>query len=199
MGILDKLFKGTFLDQQQEKNEIEEVILREAMVPTNVFLTEYDVWIEKGMHQGLLSHLRECHDARKLDPKSQVNLYFHEATHSNGFYFRAESPWNTKDYNFLIHLWSQKLKAQKYVQNHATKEVVEKNDLLRSTEEIFLKPSLRFRREVPYSQLFGNVFLEHRLKDGETELVKVMVHTYTDMNYKRPYDYEDFISELFLP
>ena len=198
MGILANLFKGNSFQHEPKAAEEAEVFIREAIKTTKAFENDFSIWLEKGMHKGLLDYLNECISERKTNPRAEVNLYFHESKNSNGFYFRAESPWSTEDYYFLVHLIKQKLIAQNYVQNHATREVIEQKGELKTNEEFFFKPSLKFKRETPYEQLFGNVFIEHRINGDKTELIKIMVNTYTDQLYKKPYDFEDFLTEICL-
>ena len=199
MGFLQYMLGNLLPDKQEETSAESEVIVREAIVPTKTFETDFAAWLEAGMHKGLLDYLKECFVTRKADPSAAVNLYFHESKNSNGFYFRAENPWNTQDYRFLVHLFAKKLIALNYVQNHATREVIEEGGVLKIKEEYFLKPTLKLRKQIPYEQLFGNIFIEHRIKGDETELVKVMVNTYTDQYYNKPYYFEDFLTELCLP
>ena len=199
MGFLQNILGNLLPDKKEESSATSEILIREAIVATKTFEKDFALWMEKGMHKGLLDYLKECIAVRREDPPAAVNLYFHESKNSNGFYFRAESPWNTNDYRFLVHLFVKKLKALRYVQNHATREVVEEGGILKTEEEYFLKPTLKLRRQIPYEQLFGNVFIEHRMKGDETELLKIMVNTYTDQYYNKPYDFEDFLTELCLP
>jgi len=199
MGFLQDMLGNLLPDKKEESSATSEILIREAIVATKTFEKDFALWMEKGMHKGLLDYLKECIAVRREDPSAAVNLYFHESKNSNGFYFRAESPWNTNDYRFLVHLFVKKLKAFRYVQNHATREVVEEGGILKTEEEYFLKPTLKLRRQIPYEQLFGNVFIEHRMKGDETELLKIMVNTYTDQYYNKPYDFEDFLTELCLP
>tara|TARA_B110000503_G_C7129959_1_gene406416 strand:+ start:451 stop:1050 length:600 start_codon:yes stop_codon:yes gene_type:complete len=198
MGILANLFKGNSFQKEPEGEGEKEVIIRESIITTKTFENDFSVWLEKGMQKGLLDYLKECMYERKADPAAGVNLFFHESKNSNGFYFRAESPWSTEDYRFLIHLIKQKLMALRYIQSNATREVIEEEGMMKTNEEYFFKPSLKFRREIPYEQLFGNVFVEHRIEGDNTELVKIMVNTYTDQLYKKPYDFEDFLNEICL-
>ena len=198
MGFLNDMLGNLLPEKKEDDTGESEVILREAIVVTKTFESNYKAWIEKGMQNGLLDYLKECLSERKANPATGVNLYLHESKNSNGFYFRSESPWVTEDYRFLVHLIIQKLKALRYIQNHATREVVEENGSLNMEEEFFLKPTLKLRRAIPYEQLFGNVFIEHRMKGDETELIKIMVNTYTDQYYNKPYDFEDFLNEICL-
>ena len=199
MGFLQDMLGNLLPDKKEESSATSEILIREAIVATKTFEKDFALWMEKGMHKGLLDYLKECIAVRREDPSAAVNLYFHESKNSNGFYFRAESPWNTNDYRFLVHLFVKKLKALRYVQNHATREVVEEGGILKTEEEYFLKPTLKLRKQIPYEQLLGNVFIEHRMKGDETELLKIMVNTYTDQYYNKPYDFEDFLTELCLP
>tara|TARA_B110000046_G_scaffold173759_1_gene196678 strand:- start:28536 stop:29135 length:600 start_codon:yes stop_codon:yes gene_type:complete len=198
MGVLENLFKGNSLQSDYNENGEAEVIIRESILPTKTFENDFSIWFANGMHKGLLDYLNECMAKRKANESSAVNLYFHESKNSNGFYFRAESPWSTEDYRYLVHLIKQKLQALHYVQSHATREVVEERGVLKTNEEYFFKPSLKFRREIPYEQLFGNVFIEHRIEGDDTELIKIMVNTYTDQHYKKPYDFQYFLTEICL-
>ena len=80
---------------------------------------------------------------------------------------------------------------------NSLREVHEVGESLNTQESFYLKPSLKYRRTLPYQQLFGNVSIEHQQKEEHTVLVKVLVNTYSDQSYAAPYHYEDFLTELF--
>ncbi|MBL4708858.1 MAG: hypothetical protein JKY48_10520 [Flavobacteriales bacterium] len=198
MGFFDRLFKGVVVEGKSGEQELKELLLRESIVSSKIFLADFEKWIDQKMHIGLLTHLKENYEAKKINSIAQVNHFVHESPNSNGFYFRAESPWDAQDYSFLIQLFIVKLKKQSYVLKNTLREVFEENEELTTKEEFYLKPSLKYRKEIPYQQLFGNVSIEHQLKGLNTVLVKIIVNTYSDRNYKAAYDFEDFINELFL-
>lgn len=198
MGFFDRLFKGVVVQESSNDGSKKDLLLRESIVWSKTFLADFEKWKTQEMHLGLLIHLKENYEAQKRSPSPLINHFVHESPHSKGFYFRAESPWDTRDYSFLILLFISKLKKHEYVLKHTLRETYEEGEQLTSTEEFYLKPSLKFRREVPYQQLFGNVSIEHQLRNSNTTLVKIVVNTYSDRNYKSAYDFEDFMNELFL-
>ena len=197
MSFFDNLFQNLFA-KQEDKNSTGEVLVREMIKRNKVFLQEYEAWKEAELYKGMLEHLLENYRLRDADPTANVNFYLLKTNTASGFYCRAESPWNTKDYSFLIQLFIERLKRLEYHVNNSKREAKEEKGELKTEELFYLKPGLKFRRKLPYNQLFGNIVFEHKINGEETELLKMVVSTYSDRNFKEPYLFEDLMTELFL-
>lgn len=198
MSILNRLIKNLFPENTPSSNGEKEVLLRETINPNQLFLKEYEKWIDGGMHHGLLTHLQESRLVDESDSSAEVNYFRHADPYSNGFYFHGEAPWTTKDYSFFVHYSIQRLKMIGYYLNNSRREVVEEDNQLKTVERFYLKPGLKYRRELPYEQLFGNILIEHRLFEEKTNLVKIMANVYSDRNFKKPYDFEDLLNRLLV-
>jgi hypothetical protein len=198
MKFLKKLFKDISLEREEGEESVgKEVVSQELIRRDRFFQKKYDEWLEDRRHEGLLSNIQENYQIREQSPGSDSNFYMHQLTNSKGFYFRQEYPWTSEDYNYLIQYFIDKLKRLGYRQANTRRELALVNEVPRIGEEFYLKPSLKYRRDLPYEQLFGNIFIEHRMLDGETELLKLMVHTYSDRSYKEAKDYRQLLDELF--
>lgn len=195
MSLLDNLLNQLFPREKESKeNQEKETLIREPIKHSTTFLNEYQFWLEEQMYTSLLNHIRKNYWQKKNHPESDVSLEILDKVNAKGFYCRAESPWTVKDYQFLVNYFLNQLKTAEYTVNNSSREVIEKSGDLLIQEIFYLRPKLKFKKELPYKQLFGNVNIEHRVKNDETDLVKVMVTTYTDNNYEQPYDFEDFIN-----
>ncbi|MEQ8910651.1 MAG: hypothetical protein RIC95_15750 [Vicingaceae bacterium] len=197
MSLIDRLLQELFPEKDKGKSPIKEVLVREMIKRSQVFAQDYKVWKEQDMHLGLLAHVNENRHLRLANPDAQVNYFRYTHHLSNGFYFHGEDPWNSNDYQFFVQHLIDLLKGEEYRLNNATKEVVEENGQLKTVEHFYLKPGLKFRRERPYQQLFGNIEIEHRMVEEETNLVKLMAHVYQDRNFQEPLEFDDLMQKIF--
>lgn len=198
MSIINRLLKELFPEKPESTKGLKEVLVREMIQRNQRFLDGYKQWIKEEMHLGLLNHLQESRLLSDNLMDSQVNFFTHSEAASSGVYFHGERPWNSSDYAFLIHYFIEQLASLDYYSNNTKREVVEEEGHLKTVERFYLKPGLKYRREVPYNQLFGNVLIEHRQLEDETVLVKLMANTYNDRNFKKPYDFEDLLDKLLV-
>lgn len=198
MTFFNKLFQEILGCNKKSNFEDKGLLLKENIKHSQIFLNNYNEWLGKEMHHDILQYFYQLW-AHKLKHKAaEVNLYLHESNLSNGFYFKAETRWNSEDYCFFIHYITEKLQARNYTLNHATREVIEEGGLLKTIELFYLKPSLEFRKTAPFEQFFGNIEIQHRMVNGETTIVKLVANTYSDRRYKKAYDFEDLMNFIFV-
>lgn len=198
MTFINRLLKGLFPEKADSTQGLKALLISEMIQRNQIFLNDYHQWIKGEMHVGLLNHLQESRLLADNRVDSQVNFFTHTEAASNGIYFHGERPWNSRDYEFLVHYFIEKLIDLDYYSNNTKREVIEENEQLKIVERFYLKPALKFRKEWPYNQLFGNVLIEHRQLEDETVLVKLMATTYNDRNFKKSFDFEDLLTHLFV-
>lgn len=199
MTLFNRLFKDLFGKDVHQLDEKEGIHIYEEIKRSQVFLDNFHNWQCKGIHNGILDYIFKNWQSKVKNTSSDVNMQLFNSNLSNGFYFRAESPWDTFDYDCLIQYIIEKCKLKGYVLKNAKREVIEEGGLLKTIEEFYLKPSLKYRRELPFEQFWGNILIEHRIVNECTRLVKVMINSYNDRSYKKAYDFEDFMNYIFIP
>lgn len=198
MSIINRLLKELFPEKKAgKKSDKKELLRRESIQRNQIFLADYQSWLQADMHKGLLKHL---HDLRKEvksgASENEMRFFLHSEPASKGFYFNGETPWTSRDYDFFIHYLLEIIKDLGYALKNTKREVVEENGRLKTFERFYLKPSLKFRKEAPYQQLYGNVLVEHLQEENQTVLVKLMTYTYDDRNFQAPFDFEIFMDQL---
>ena len=60
-----------------------------------------------------------------------------------------------------------------------------------------MKPSHRFKIEIPADQRYGNIQIELSIKHDKIEYLRTKNMIYKDRNYKDPLEYKDWIQEVF--
>ena len=198
MSIVNRLLKELFPEKEDNAKISREVLVSEEIKRDQFFNKDYHAWVESGSHLGLLNQLNELRLRREEDPNAEdVHFFIHTEQASNGFYFHGEEPWITKDYTFVVHYFIELIKNEEYYLNHTKREVIEEGEALKTIERFYLKPSLKFRRNKPYGQLYGNILIEHRQIEEGTTLIKLIAYTYNDRSYTEPYDFNGLINILF--
>jgi len=201
MSFVNRLWGELFPENNpSQKKKQKEVLLRETIERNEVFLRDYRGWIVQQIHFGLLAHLDELRikrDQTEKDNISEINFYRHSESASEGIYFHGEAPWNNMDYTYLIHYFVDQLKLLGYSLSNTQREVLEEHETLKMRERFYLKPALKYRGETPQNQLFGNVHIEHHIRDEQTVLVKFMVFTYSDRSFQPPLNFQTLLNRLF--
>ena len=198
MTLINRLLQQLFPANEIEENPLKEVLVREMIKRNQVFLDEYELWKEAKLNEEMIAQIQAARTARDENPTASINYYRHAENMSNGFYVQASAEWNTTDYSFLVQWFIDKIITLDYYVNNATREAVVENGELTTVEMFYLKPKLKYRMEMPYNQLFGNIIIEHIIKDEQSSLVKLMANVYSDRNFKDPYNFEDLLNELLL-
>ena len=198
MSIFNRLIKQLLPSHSEEENTESEVLVREPIKHSKVFLKEYERWKYNEMHHEILLDLKEKRAKRKEDSVEGVNYYEVQNSTYSGFYFYGEALWSSSDYIYLVHFFTEKLKGLDYFQGNSVREVIEEPEQLKTTEQFYLKPALKFRKKTPYNQLFGNIEIEHKIEDGETKMIKLMASVYNDQHYDIPISFDKLMKELFL-
>lgn len=198
MSFFNKLFQDLLGSKEVVSFEEKGVLIQEQIEHNRTFIENYDRWVRAEMQIGILSHLKQNWESRSQNNSSEVNFYLHQSNLSNGFYTRGEDPWDTTDYSFLIHFIKEKLLTKGYVVKNKNREVIEEGGLLKTIEFFYLKPSLKYRREMPFDQFFGNIEIQHRIVDGDTKIFKLLANVYSDRSYKKPYDFDDLMNFIFV-
>ncbi len=197
MSFFNRLFKE--LLGVQDYHSQDEIHVREQLVRSEMFLKDFEKWKAKGVHKALLEHIYANWQLKCEDASIIVNMEIFQNKTSDGFYFRAETPWDAFDYDCFIQWIIERCISKGYALKNASREVVEEGGLLKSIEHFYLKPSLKFRRELPYEQFWGNIEIEHRLVNQHSRIVKLMANTYQDRSYKSPHSFDAFMQYIFLP
>ncbi len=189
----DLLSKESVSTMQETALEFNEPIERNEL-----FKEAYQRWLDKEIVQSMLDDLNLKWQSKRENPSSSANFQEHKSPLSNGFFVHTENPWDDTDYVFLTNFWINKLISQGYILKRAHRDVCEEGGLLKGKESFYLKPSLKFRRESPYQQLYGNVEIEYRTVNGEGRLLKVLANTYSDRAYAPARSFEELLQFIFV-
>jgi hypothetical protein len=195
MDVFKQLFHRLGIISPPAEAE-DRLLLKEPVRHNALFLMEYQQWKTAGLHHSMLRLLQEYRMLKESNPKSRVNFIPHREKASSGFFFQPEEDWSSREMRFLCNYFQQKVEDFGYRLTYSRREVDEKDGQLWEKEVYYLKPALKYRRETPANQLYGNVHLEHRLQDGQSKLLKCMVFPYTDRMYSRAEAYGEFLDRL---
>jgi len=198
MNLFSRLFSQIYPNQPGEKPTESEVLVREPIKHNKVFLNAYQKWKYNEMHHGLLNDLNEKRAQRKEQSPEKVNYFEVQNSTYSGFYFYGEPRWSSTDYTYLVHYFLEQLTSIDYFLANSVREVIEAPEELKTTEQFYFKPALKFRKEPPYNQLYGNLEVEHKIVDGETKMVKLMSSVYKDQHYNEAMGFDKLLNKLFL-
>lgn len=101
------------------------------------------------------------------------------------------------DFLHLQKYIAQTTKALGYIVQMSEIRTREINGEIQTIYNIYMKPSHRFKVEMPVDQRFGNIQIELSIKQDSIEYLRAKTMVYQDRNYKDPLDFGEWVAEVF--
>lgn len=177
---------------------VAETLLKEPIKHSDKFYANFAQWKDEKRQIGILFQLQKAAERIAADPSAKVNYFTYRDVQSKGFYFHGENLWTVEDYTFFVQHIIELLKSEGYRQTHSRREHIEEGEDLKTIERFQLKPKVKYRKNLPYNQLYGNILLEHRIINEKTNYIKLMTQLYQSRGFQEPLDFEIFMHKLFV-
>jgi len=188
--LISRLFK------KADKHLAKIPVVSESLERSRKEEWSYAEWLSTGKYRYHLQRIRQAIREKKAGLQPSMEVYLHESSAANGFFFCQRSGFSKTCLGYLLEYFKDKMLEQPYYLNNKLRQYEEEPDRVKTTEMYYLKPSLKFQMEKPVKQLFGNVHLEFVQFNDEPEYLKVMVTTYNDRNYDQAKSFEEFLDYL---
>jgi len=172
--------------------EEKDLLVKSKLERSASFLLEFEKWEESNSYQ---LEINAIYQHFKGDANER-ELFRLKDRAADGFYFLINPDENKQDYCFFLDAMKNRMKALDYILNRAVKIQKEKKDEVYQTEQYYLKPSLKYRYDLPYEQLYGNLFLEYVIKNNRPFYFKIQVNYFNDRNYKKSLPFDEFLTKL---
>lgn len=111
-----------------------------------------------------------------------------------GIAYHPKANVGTDEYRAYLFQLKERHKQIGYVQKLALHEVRNGAEII----SYYLKPSMRLQNTVPAEQIYGNVTLEIKLRNGHIQHLKCMTTYYSDSNYKDVRPWDEWYHVIFL-
>jgi hypothetical protein len=199
MGFLDKLIQSVFSEKSTNSTcEPSDKLVKKVLKRSDKFLADYNKWVDNQSYNFIIRSLFEEWETRNEISSVEASFFFYNTKMSNGFLYYFDRSTDKQTAHYLLTLFADRVKTLGYLIKHQEEEVIEESDFLKVKEVIYLKPRLKYRVELPYKQLFGNIHLECVWHDGSPYYIKVMANYYSDKSYDVPYSFEDLVAQIFV-
>ncbi len=199
MGFLDKLIQSVFSEKSTNiTSEPSGRLVKKALKRSDKFLADYQSWVDNQSFNFIIRKIFEEWETRNEISSVEASFFYYNTEKSNGFLFYFDGSTDKQEAHYLLTLFADRVKKFGYIINHQEEEVIEETNFLKTKEVTYLKPRLKYRVELPYKQLFGNIHIECVWHDGTPYYIKVMANYYSDRSYELPYSFEDLVAQLFV-
>ncbi|MEM7161925.1 MAG: hypothetical protein AAF487_05725 [Bacteroidota bacterium] len=164
---------------------------RRKLVRSERYSKEFEIWKEEKNYKAALQKIEHLYFGSFQNP----NFFVSSNPSSNGFYFLIQES-QSVNYSFTMDYLKEQVLKREYILNRAVELFKEQRESVSRVHQYYLKPRLKFRHELPYEQLYGNVFLEYAEKDNRPFYFKLQANTYSDRNYKLPKPFVELLEGI---
>lgn len=133
------------------------------------------------------------------EPQSNFsNFHLYKNERSNGFaiYFEGSGMQNIEMQYYFDSLKEAVLELPYNLYMSDRKIISEKDSVVKTIERHYLKPERNIEDEKT-AQLFGNIAIEHHLRDDTPEFVKINANYYQDHLYHKAKPFPELLEHIF--
>lgn len=195
---LSKLFSSV------EKSTPAKPATREALIRPLHFAADQNEWLQSTEAARLISLVRDTWQLKLIAPQQVAqHVDILNTKSSQGFILHLdELPYNDQQAGeFLIDHFATKVKAAGYLLYMSDERTAAApRDQVQRIQRHYLKPPIGgFKRDPPWSQLYGNVSVSYHLLDSQPHQVRFSATSYTDHKYQEPLPITDLIMQITEP
>ncbi len=190
--LWDFLFKR---EANKKKSPYQPPLLREVFHPT-YDTTQFNDWVSEDHFRLSLSSIK-LNYTTKQKSDSIVDVDFFDRREFRGFYIMKIKGYSLQDYlNLVQYIWLQ-TKNQGYITQMSEIKTENKNQNVKTTYRIYLKPSHKYKVKIPADQLYGNIQVDMTTINDKFDKIVVKSMIYSDRNYLPAREFNGWMEHTF--
>lgn len=190
--LWDFLFKR---ESTKKKSPYQAPLLREVFHPT-FESSEFNNWVTEDHFRLSLSAIK-LNYTTKQKSDSIVDVEFFDKREFSGFYIMKIKGYALQDYlNLVQYIWLQ-TKNQGYITQMSEVKTENKSQNIKTTYRIYLKPSHKYKIQIPADQLYGNIQIDMTCINDKFDKIVVKSMVYSDRNYLPARDFSNWVNYTF--
>jgi hypothetical protein len=197
MSFLDKLIQSV-LPSGQEVERGDTVLVKRTIKRSEKYKYDFEEWKTQQSYNFSIRALKEEWETRSEIAAVEAIFFYYNSPKSNGFVYYFDNGTSNEEASFLFELLKYRVKQLDYSINHSEEEVKEQKDFVLTKESYYLKPKLKYRKSVPFQQLYGTIRIEFTSRDGRPYYLKLMANYFSDRSYQDPHSFEELAEHLFV-
>lgn len=161
--------------------------VHELIVRDEAFLTSYEQWKRTHNSRRLLDWLVEQYATSKAGEPTDSGLGFLDLTSSKGFviYF-SRLNYTPEEIGYFFDFLKERVLTLNYRSDISDRRVFSRKDWVETQERHYLKPRNDFKVGELIDQGFGNITIEHELRNDVPHNLRLRATFYSDALYKAP-------------
>lgn len=149
------------------------------------YQTRYDQWKKTQGSRRLLDWIIEQYATHKAGQPADAGLGFLKLSTSAGFVIYIDSlNYQPEEFEFFFDFLKERVLALNYRSAISDRRVFNRKNWVETQERHYLKPKTDFSPTELIDQVFGNITIEHELRDGKPHNLRLRATFYSDALYK---------------
>ena len=175
----------TDLFRKAEESTPSEPAVHEVIERDEEYLAGYEQWKRtQGSHR-LISWLQEQYATFKAGAGTDQGIGFLDISSSKGFviYF-GDLNYQNQEIEYFFDYLKERVQALDYRVAISDRRIFSRKDWVETQERHYLKPRTEFKDGQLLDQAFGNITIQHELRDSVPHNLRLRATVYSDALYK---------------
>jgi hypothetical protein len=200
MNQLWNYVKGLF--ESTEKSSPSQPVIHELIKRSEEEITDFEQWKQTLVAKRMLNWLSEQYVIFGVRPNDiDEAIDFLDTASSKGFvvhFFKTR--YSNRDVQHLFDLLKSKVRGLGYRTQISDTRTFAQNDQVVTIERHYLKPPPSFGQHTSgqLDQRFGNVMIEHELRNDKPHYLKFRATTYRDSQFLEPRTFQELMKEILV-
>ena len=188
------------LFQAAEQSSATVPVIHKMIELTDAEKEDYEFWKTTLVRRRLIDWLNDQYLLYSHDPSRLDNsISFLNTPSSKGFVIHFyKTNYNKREVNFLFHY----LKAQVLQLNYRTQisdsRTFNRPNWVETIDRHYLKPRSSYQQDQLIDQQFGNITIEHQLRNDQPHFLKFRATIYKDRLYKEADDFKALMQKILV-
>ena len=159
--------------------------VHELIERDEAFLAGYERWKRTHNSRRLLDWLTEQYATHRAGERTDEGVGFLDTPSSKGFviYFR-QLGYNPEELEYFFDYLKERVQALDYRSDISDRRVFSRNDWVETQERHYLKPRKNYEHGKLINQAFGNITIQHELRNDVPHNLRLRATVYHDALYE---------------
>ncbi len=156
--------------------------------------------IENGAIMHELQRIRRAYELHQINLSSDLKIHVFNSAGSNGIAVDYDASFGEKDFLYLFDYLKDRVEMLGYRHHSSHRVIYLKKEYAKTLEKHYLKPPLSYQTEseiLKYDQQYGNILIEHILKDDKSIRIRLLINYYSGYNYTEYLDFNELLEMLW--
>jgi hypothetical protein len=188
------------LFQSAEQSSATVPVIHKMIELTEAEKEDYEFWKTTLVRRRLIDWLNDQYLLNSHDPSRLDNsISFLNTPSSKGFVIHFyKTNYSKREVNFLFHYLKEQVLQLNYRTQISDSRTFNRPNWVETIDRHYLKPRSNYQKDQLIDQKFGNITIEHQLRNDQPHFLKFRATIYKDRLYKEADDFKTLMQAILV-